>query len=113
MNRRAAFGDFLGAAHHQLGTPPVFRTAIARGGDMTEIRHSFLRIVLVMGRHVQDITATGPHRQATHPGRLPTHRVPAQMGNHRRHGRVDHDSTSGRRLIIGAAASVPGGGAAL
>ena len=60
MNRRAAFGDFLGAAHHQLGTPPVFRTAIARGGDMTEIRHSLLRVVLVMSRHVQDITATGP-----------------------------------------------------
>jgi hypothetical protein len=60
VNRRAAFGDFLGTAHHQLGTHPVFRTAIARGGDMTEIRHSFLRVVLVMGRHVQDITATGP-----------------------------------------------------
>ena len=60
MNRRAAFGDFLGAAHHQLGTPAVFRTAIARGGDMTEIRHSLLRVVLAMSRHVQDITATGP-----------------------------------------------------
>jgi hypothetical protein len=60
VNRRAAFGDFLGAAHHQLGTPAVFRTAIARGGDMAEIRHSLLRVVLAMSRHVQDITATRP-----------------------------------------------------
>jgi hypothetical protein len=67
VNRRAAFGDFLGAAHQQLGTPAVFRTAIARGGDMTEIRHSFLRVVLAMGRHVQDITATGPQPRRGHP----------------------------------------------
>jgi hypothetical protein len=60
VSRRAAFGDFLGAAHQQLGTPAVFRTAIARGGDMTEIRRSFLRVVLALSRHVQDITATGP-----------------------------------------------------
>ena len=67
MNRRAAFGDFLGAAHHQLGTPAVFRTAIARGGDMTEIRHSLLRVVLAMSRHVQDITATGPQPRRGRP----------------------------------------------
>jgi len=67
VNRRAAFGDFLGAAHHQLGTSVVFRTAIARGGDMTEIRHSLLRVVLVMSRHVQDITATGPQRGLRRP----------------------------------------------
>ena len=60
MNGRAVFGDFLGAAHHQLGTPAVFRTAIARGGDVAEIRHSLLRLVLAMSRHVQDTTATGP-----------------------------------------------------
>ena len=67
MNRRAALGDFLGAAHHQLGTPAVFRTAVARGGDMTEIRHSFLRIVLAMSRHVQDITTTGPQARRGRP----------------------------------------------
>jgi hypothetical protein len=67
VNRRAALGDFLGAAHHQLGTPAVFRTAIARGGDMTEIRHSLLRVVLAMSRHVQDITATGPQPKRGHP----------------------------------------------
>jgi hypothetical protein len=60
VSRRAAYGDFLGAAHHQLGTPAVFRTAIARGGDVAEIRQSLLRVVLAMSRHVQDITATGP-----------------------------------------------------
>ena len=67
MNRRAVFGDFLGAAHHQLGTPAVFRTAIARGGDMTEIRHSLLRVVLALSRHVQDTTATGPQPARGHP----------------------------------------------
>jgi hypothetical protein len=67
VNRRAALGDFLGAAHHQLGTAAVFRTAIARGGDMTEIRQSLLRIVLAMSRHVQDITATGPQPRRGHP----------------------------------------------
>jgi hypothetical protein len=67
VNRRAALGDFLGAAHHQLGTAAVFRTAIARGGDMTEIRHSLLRVVLAMSRHVQDVTATGPQHRRGHP----------------------------------------------
>ena len=43
MSGRAVFGDFLGAAHQHLGTPAVFRTAIARGGDVAEIRHSLLR----------------------------------------------------------------------
>ncbi|MFI5065313.1 MAG: hypothetical protein ACHP9Z_15255 [Streptosporangiales bacterium] len=60
MSGRAAFGDFLAAAHQQLGTPAAFRTAIARGGDVTEIRHSLLRVVVAMSRHVQDTTATGP-----------------------------------------------------
>jgi hypothetical protein len=67
VSRRAAFGDFLGAAHHQLGTPAVFRTAIARGGDMTEIRHSLLRVVLALSRHVQDTTATGQQPARGHP----------------------------------------------
>ena len=67
MSRRAALGDFLGAAHHQFGTPAVFRTAIARGGDMTEIRHSLLRVVLAMSRHVQDIAATGPQPKRGQP----------------------------------------------
>jgi hypothetical protein len=40
---------FLGAAHHQLGTPAVCRTAIARG-DVAEIWLSLLRAVLVMRR---------------------------------------------------------------
>ena len=60
MTGRAVFGDFLTAAHQHLGTPAVFRTAIARGGDVPEIRHSLLRLVVVMSRHVQDTTAAGP-----------------------------------------------------
>ena len=60
MSGRAVFGDFLGAAHQHLGTPAVFRTAIARGGDVPEIRRSLLRLVVAMSRHVQDTTAAGP-----------------------------------------------------
>ena len=60
MTGRAVFGDFLTATHQRLGTPAFFRTAIARGGDVGEIRHSLLRLVVAMNRHVQDTTATGP-----------------------------------------------------
>ena len=58
------FGDFLTAAHRHLGTPAVFRTAIARGGDVAEIRRSLLRAVMAMSRHVQDTTAAGPRPSA-------------------------------------------------
>jgi hypothetical protein len=34
---------------------------------MTEIRHSLLRVVLAMSRHVQDTTATGPQPGRGHP----------------------------------------------
>jgi len=67
MTGRAVFGDFLTAAHQHLGTPATFRTAVARGGDVAEIRHSLLRIVVVMSRHVQDTTATGPQHRRGRP----------------------------------------------
>ena len=56
MSSRAVFGDFTGAARQQLGSPATLRTAAARGGHVPEIRHSLLRLLLVMSRYVQDIT---------------------------------------------------------
>ena len=56
MSSRAVFGDFTGAAHQQLDSPATLRTAAARGGHLPEIRHSLLRLLLVMSRYVQDIT---------------------------------------------------------
>ena len=52
MSGRAVFGDFTGAARQQLGSPATLRTAAARGGHVPEIRHSLLRLLLVMSRYV-------------------------------------------------------------
>ena len=54
---RAVFGDFLDAARGHLGSPAVLRRAASRGGDVQEISHSLLRVVIVMGRYVQDVSA--------------------------------------------------------
>ena len=56
VSGRAVFGDFTGAARQQLGSPATLRTAAVRGGHVPEIRHSLLRLLLVMSRYVQDIT---------------------------------------------------------
>ena len=56
VSGRAVFGDFTGAARQQLGSPAALRTAAVRGGHVPEIRHSLLRLLLVMSRYVQDIT---------------------------------------------------------
>ena len=53
---RVAFGDFLDAARGHLGSPAVLRRAASRGGDVQEICHSLLRVVIVMGRYVQDVS---------------------------------------------------------
>src|ERR1022692_4004894 len=57
MTGRAVFGDFLDAAHEHLGSPAVLHRAASRGGDVQEISHSLLRVVIVMGRYVQDVSA--------------------------------------------------------
>ena len=60
MTGQAVFGDFLDAAHEHLGSPAILRRAASRGGDVQEISHSLLRVVIVMGRYVLDIsTAAG------------------------------------------------------
>ena len=50
---RATFGDFLHAAHWELGPdgPDAAR------GNVEEVSRSLLRVVIVMGRYVQDMTA--------------------------------------------------------
>lgn len=55
MTGRAVFGDFIVAARRHLGSPGSFREAVGQGGSVPEISHSLLRIVLVMGRYVQDV----------------------------------------------------------
>lgn len=54
MTRRATFGDFLGAAHEHLGSPADLRAAAKKSGYVAEIRHSLLRLAIVIHRYVQD-----------------------------------------------------------
>jgi hypothetical protein len=66
VTRRAVFGDFLGAARHQLGPAGAFREAVWAGGYVAEIRHSLLRVLVVMSRYVQDasvVPASGRSRR--------------------------------------------------
>jgi hypothetical protein len=65
---RATFGDFLDAAREHLGSSGVLRRAASRGGDVQEISHSLLRVVIVMGRYVQDVS--------TAPGQAPSQPTP-------------------------------------
>jgi len=53
---RATFGDFLQAAHDGLG-PPSGAGSYAPRGSVEEVSRSLLRVVTVMGRYVQDMTA--------------------------------------------------------
>jgi hypothetical protein len=52
--RRAVFGDFIGAARRDLGSSDSFREAVREGGYVAEIRHSLLRVLIVMSRYVRD-----------------------------------------------------------
>jgi hypothetical protein len=54
LTRRATFGDFLGAVHQHLGPPASLRAAAEQSGYVAEIRHSLLRLAIVMHRYVQD-----------------------------------------------------------
>lgn len=54
MTSRATFGDFLGAARQHLGSPASLRAAAEQSGYVAEIRHSLLRLAIVMHRYVQD-----------------------------------------------------------
>ena len=68
---RATFGDFLRAAHDGLGPPPGAGSYAPRG-SVEEVSRSLLRVVRVMGRYVQDMTAgldrVGPRaRPPLHP----------------------------------------------
>jgi hypothetical protein len=51
---RPAFGDFLAAAHHILAAPPGIPPS-ARG-DAEEVSRSLLRVVIILGRYLQDTT---------------------------------------------------------
>ena len=68
---RATFGDFLQAAHDGLGLPSGAGSYAPRG-SVEEVSRSLLRVVRVMGRYVQDMTAgldgVGPRaRPPLHP----------------------------------------------
>ena len=57
MNGQAVFGDFLDAARGQVGSSPGHRGASERGGDVQQVNDSLLRVLVLMGRYVQDVTA--------------------------------------------------------
>jgi hypothetical protein len=57
VNGPAVFGDFLDADRGQLGPPAGHRRASERGGDVQQVNDSLLRILVLMGRYVQDVTA--------------------------------------------------------
>ncbi len=68
---RTTFGDFLQAAHNGLGLPSGAGSYAPRG-SVEEVSRSLLRVVRVMGRYVQDMTAgldgVGPRaRPPLHP----------------------------------------------
>ena len=53
---RATFGDFLQAAHASIGQRSGASGPAARG-SVEEVSASMLRVVTVMGRYLQDMTA--------------------------------------------------------
>jgi hypothetical protein len=53
---RATFGDFLHAAHWDLGPPAGLGGPYAVRGNVEEVSRSLLRVVIVMNRYVQDLT---------------------------------------------------------
>jgi hypothetical protein len=54
LTSRATFGDFLGTARQHLGSPTSLRAAAGESGYVAEVRHSLLRVAIVMRRYVQD-----------------------------------------------------------
>src|SRR5262252_5676579 len=52
-----AFGEFLAAAGDHAGVAAALRESDRRGASVPEVTGSLLRVVTVMGRYLQDITA--------------------------------------------------------
>ena len=57
MTARPAFGDFLAAARDHASIAAALRETDRRGAYVQEVTDSLLRVVTVMGRYLQDITA--------------------------------------------------------
>ena len=57
MSARPAFGDFLAAARGHAGVAALSRENDRGGANVREVTDSLLRVVTVMGRYLQDITA--------------------------------------------------------
>jgi hypothetical protein len=57
MTARPLFGEFLAAARDHAGTAAALRESDRRGASVQEVAGSLLRVVTVMGRYLQDITA--------------------------------------------------------
>jgi hypothetical protein len=87
------FGDFLGAARRQVAPAAGFREAVWAGGHVAEVRHSLLRVVIVMGRYVQDTRVA--------PAPDPSPETPAPTG-------WDRAGTEACQALIHAAAALHG-----
>jgi len=57
MTARPVFGDFLAAARDHASVAAALRESDRRGASVEEVTDSLLRVVTVMGRYLQDITA--------------------------------------------------------
>src|SRR5215831_15011353 len=57
MTARPAFGEFLAAARDHASVAAALRESDRRGASAPEVTGSLLRVVTVMGRYLQDITA--------------------------------------------------------
>ena len=57
MTARPAFGDFLAAARDHASVAAALRETDRRGAYVQEVTDSLLRVITVMGRYLQDITA--------------------------------------------------------
>jgi hypothetical protein len=85
------FGDFLDAAHLHLGSSGVLSRAAGRGGDVQEISHSLLRVVIVIGRYMQDVSAA--------PGQVPSRETPV-MGAWDRAGADARSALANAAMIL-------------
>jgi hypothetical protein len=57
MTGRPAFGDFLAAARDHARIAAALRETGRREAYVQEVTDSLLRVITVMGRYLQDITA--------------------------------------------------------
>ena len=57
MTAHPAFGDFLAAARDHASAAAALRETDRRGAYVQEVTDSLLRVITVMGRYLQDITA--------------------------------------------------------